>query len=215
MRQFWTPYKISLLRKLYPHTSTKIVAEKVNMSIYSCYNKAYFLGLKKTKKFLGSKESGIFIKGSKIGKNTQFKKGHIPINKGKKQSEYMSPEAIEKSKKYRYKKGNIPKQTLYDGAITIRNDKRGIPHKYIRIAKAKWVELQIHNWSSINGNIPKGMILSCIDGNTMNCEPDNWKLITKKENMLRNTIHQYPEEIKSTIRLISKLTKIIDKHGEK
>lgn len=36
----------------------------------------------------------------------RFKKGHTPINKGLKQSEYMSPEGMERSKQTEFKKGN-------------------------------------------------------------------------------------------------------------
>ncbi len=37
-----------------------------------------------------------------------FQKGHTPMNKGLKQSEYMTPGAIERTKATRFKKGNVP-----------------------------------------------------------------------------------------------------------
>ena len=45
----------------------------------------------------------------------------------------------------------------------------------------------------------------------MNCEVSNLELITRAENMSKNTINRYPEHIKENIRLISKINKTIKK----
>lgn len=146
----------------------------------------------------------------KIG---MYRKGQIPANKGKKQTEFMSPEAIEKTKATRFKKGNLPHNSfgISNGDIRIRADKRGVKHKYIRIQLGVWVLLQVYNWEQKFGPVPKGYILRFIDSDTMNCSPENLELITRNENMVKNSIHQYPEEIKTTIRLISKINKKINK----
>jgi hypothetical protein len=119
----------------------------------------------------------------------RIKKGHVPLNKGKKQTEYMSAEAIAKTADTRFKKGNINHNSLHDGAITIRQrkDRNEQPHKYIRISKGIWKELQIYNWEKKNGPVPKGHVLACKDGNTLNCKPSNWYLMTKVDNMKRNS----------------------------
>ncbi|MEO5990386.1 MAG: hypothetical protein ABIP68_02025, partial [Ferruginibacter sp.] len=54
----------------------------------------------------------------KFRKESQFKKYHLPANKGKKMEDYASSAAIERSKKHRFKKGNLPPNTLHDLAIT-------------------------------------------------------------------------------------------------
>jgi hypothetical protein len=59
--------------------------------------------------------------------------------------------------------------------------------KFIRVAESNWVEEQILNWEKVNGPVPDGMVLRCIDGNPINTEPDNWELITKAENLERNS----------------------------
>ncbi len=118
----------------------------------------------------------------------QFKTGSIPHTKGKKQVEYMSKDAIEKTKATRFQKGGIPKNTLSDGVITTRtNHKKNYTRDYIRISKGVWKELQIYNWEKKNGPVPKGFILACKDGNPHNCKPSNWKLMTKAENVIRNS----------------------------
>lgn len=123
--------------------------------------------------------------------DSRLKKGLIPLNKGMKQVDYMTPEAIAKTISTRFKKGNNNHNTLFDGCITVRdghvNRPGNKPHKYIRLSKAKWKALQIYNWENVNGPVPKGHILACLDGDTLNCNPSNWEVITKAENATRNS----------------------------
>ncbi len=148
-------------------------------------------------------------KRKKIG---MYRKGSVPANKGKKQTEYMSCEAIEKTKATRFKKGQIPHNSIgiNNGDIHIRKYSKGRNYKWIRIKLGKWMMLHVHNWEQKFGPIPKGYILRFIDNNSMNCNPDNMELITRKEHMGKNTIHRYPTEIKENIRLISKIKKQIN-----
>ncbi|MBS3993146.1 MAG: HNH endonuclease [Bacteroidetes bacterium] len=143
-----------------------------------------------------------------------FRKGQIPANKGKKQTEYMTAKGIENSKATRFKKGNLPHNSvgISNGDIRIRADKRGVKHKYIRVKLGIWVQLQVYNWEQKFGPVPKGYILRFVDNDTMNCAPENLELITRKEHIAKNTIHRYPEELKKTIRLISKINKKINKN---
>lgn len=146
--------------------------------------------------------------------DSRLKPGAIPPNKGKKQTDYMSPEQIERTKSTRFKKGQKIHNEMYDGAISIRHDhperNGGRPIKYIRLSKGKWKELQLHNWEKVNGPVPDGYILACQDGDTLNCNPDNWKSITMADNVIRNSIHRYPAELKQTIRILKKLERKIN-----
>jgi hypothetical protein len=73
------------------------------------------------------------------GKAYRFKKGQLPVNKGKKQIEFMSIEAIKKTVATRFKKGNKPHNTYEkDGIITSRIDNSGRPYLYIRTSVGKW-----------------------------------------------------------------------------
>lgn len=182
----WTEERILVLKEKYHDTLNSEIAEMIGLRETQIEAKAFKLGLKKTKDFM-------YYHSMK----TCFKKGHTPINKGKKQQEYMTREAIERTRATRFKKGDFPGNTLYDGVITVRHSSkaRGAkPYKTIRIALGKWQELQRFNWEKVNGLIPKGMCLWCKNGDTLNCEPDNWELVTRKENMLRNSgsLHMKP-----------------------
>ncbi|MBA7546375.1 hypothetical protein ES705_38765 [subsurface metagenome] len=91
-------------------------------------------------------------------------------------------------KKYTSKtwfKGDPP-NTKYDGCITIRKDSKGNRYSWIRISKDKWKMLQVHNWEQKFGPVPADKIIVAKDHNQLNCDPDNWLLIDRKEHMDRN-----------------------------
>jgi len=120
------------------------------------------------------------------GINTQFKPGHTPANKGKK----ISAKEKEKYKHTFYQKGHKPHNTKYDGYIGKRTDTRtGITYKVIRISKNTFKHLHVHNWEKANGPVPEGFIVAFKTSDTMNCEPENLELITRAENMKRNSFH--------------------------
>lgn len=125
-------------------------------------------------------------------KDSQIKPGHVPMNKGKKMAQYCSRETIRRIKKTQFKKGQKPKNTLYDGAIQIRHNhkERGArPYKYIRIREGYWEMLHVHNWKKKHGDIPTGHIIVFRNGDTMNCSVSNLKCITRQQHAAntRNT----------------------------
>lgn len=151
--------------------------------------------------------------------STCFKEGHVPMNKGMKQVEYMSKAAIEKTKKTRYKKGHKPHNTRHDGAISIRKDtaRDGTVRQYqwIRLKEGVWKMLHVHVWEKKYGPLPKDMVVIFKNGDTMNCKLSNLEALTRKEHMKRNSIMRYPEELRQLIRLNQKLKRVINNHGEK
>lgn len=143
-------------------------------------------------------------------KQGQFKKGFVPSNKGKKLEDFMSPETIEKFKRNQFKKGNLPHNTKADGVITIRTDNRNVPYQWIRLALRKWQMLHVKIWIDHFGPVPKGKNVYFKNGNTMDVRIENLGLETDAENMRRNSIQNYPEELRATIRTLTKLKKIIN-----
>lgn len=129
--------------------------------------------------------------------NSRIKKGAIPPNKGKKQSEYMTPEQIEKTKATRFKKGQMIHNEAKDGNIRIRHSHKSRnlpPYKWIRISKGKWEMLHVHNWEKEHGPVPKGNIIVFRTRDTMNCELDNLEMITRAEHAIRNSNHENPSD---------------------
>lgn len=200
----WTAENDYLLSQLYMELTANEIAKKMGISKSAVKNRIHNIGIKLPNQ----------IKQSRIAQS-QFKKGHISFNKGKKQSDYMSVSAIEKTKKTRFKKGHTPHNTLNNGVITIRKDKRGVPYQFIRIDCSQWVPLHVKVWQDAFGNIPKQHNVVFKDRNTMNTEITNLELITNSELMQRNTIHRYPFEIKELIHLVKQLNKELKNYGKK
>lgn len=129
--------------------------------------------------------------------DSRKKKGDVPFNKGKKQTDYMTVDAIKRTKQTRFKKGNEPHNTnpQGNGAIVTRQDASGRSYKYIRIKKGVWELYHRIIWENKNGKIPDNHLVVFKDDNTENTTIENLELITMTENMYRNSKHNYPKEI--------------------
>ena len=183
---------------LYPHHSTKYIAELLGVSITKVYNTAWAANVKKSAEYMLTPESGRIIEPSVAN---QFKPGHTPHNKGKQ----ISAEIYEKVAPTMFKKGNKPHNTKPNGTINVRADTQGRLYQYIKIKDCQWELLQRHVWTQANGEIPPGSVVIFLDGNYLNCELNNLQVISRRENMARNTIQRYPAELQEVMKLTSKL----------
>lgn len=198
-RRFWTEADDQIMIEKYPDTENEVLMQLFNRSLSSIYGRALHLKLKKKKEFLKNLQG---IKNLALGAGHRFVKGQPAHNKGKK----MNKETYEKVKKSFFKKGHMPHNARQDEYETLRVD----GYWYVRISPQKFELKQKVVWQNANGPIPEKMVLTFKDGNPANCELSNLMLITMKENMLRNSIQNYPPEIKSTIQLLSKLNRKIN-----
>ncbi len=133
--------------------------------------------------------------------NNRFNKGHVPYSKGKKQADWMSAEAIERTKNTRFKKGRHPHNTKYDGHERITVD----GYIEIRLSIGNYRLKHIVEWEKINGKLPESYCLKCQTDNKLNTDPGNWKLISRAENMLENSKYNYPKEIIPSMVLVNKI----------
>ena len=197
-----------IIRERYPFEPTKKIADDLGLSEGSVYNRAYAMGIKKDPVYLRSTQ---YPPGYLGGKATQFQKGSVPANKGQK----MSKDVYEKAKPTMFKKGNKPMNTQPIGTIHQRKDTGGKMYLYIKLADSKWQLLNRYTWEQHNGPIPKGMVVVYKDGNYLNNDINNLLMITKKENMARNTIQRLPKELQQVMRLKCKLINKINNNGTK
>lgn len=143
----------------------------------------------------------------KSGLDTKFKKGHISHNKGKKQTEYMSKESIERTKSTRFKKGSVPQNYRPVGSERINKD--GLIE--VKIADPnKWDTKNRIVYRKYYGEIPEGYNVIYADGNKLNNEPSNLILVSNSELLIanRNGLIYNNKELTETGILISK---VIDK----
>jgi hypothetical protein len=200
MRKEWTEAERKLLHECFPHMRTEDVAAKLNRSYTSVAQRAKVEGLRKTPEFL----SQYRYKKGHDDKRGRFQKGFTPWNKG---IRFVSGG---RSIHTRFSKGNLPPNTMHDGAIVIRRcSTTGKPYQYIRVRMGLWDALHRQVYIQHFGPIPKGMIVAFKNRDTMDVRPENLELITRTENMRRNSIQRFPEELKKTIRTLHKLKRTI------
>lgn len=203
--------EIEYVRANYADTLTRKIAAHLNRNEFCIYGLANRLGLEKSESFLNSTQSGRLTKLSEAGRAYRFTKGMVPVNKGKKQTEFMTSAGIENSKPTRFKKGQLPHNTLADGIETVRHSK-GRPYVWVRVSLGVWREKHRIVWQQKNGPIPKGYNVQFKDGNTLNCDIENLYLIKRSDQISQNTIHRYPAEIKQAIKTLSKLKRKIKEY---
>ena len=146
-----------------------------------------------------------YCKNHKIhcGNTGRFQKGHPSPTKGKKQTDYASPEGIERTKKTRFKKGIIPHNTLPVGA-----ERNLIGYIEIKVAQPnKWMLKHRWLWEQAYGPIPEGHYIRFKDGDPMNLALDNLIMIDKETHiaMTRMQLHHPPADMFETAVLTAKL----------
>lgn len=141
-------------------------------------------------------EKGQFVKKFRASPATEFKKGDVPFNKGLKQEEWLTPEAIERTKATRFQKGQLPQTTKPLGYI-----RRTTHHRKGQVVGYDWyINVDWHGNRSPNYNYrkylwevfygedaPKGMIFVAKDGDQAK-EPtiNNIEMISRAEHIRRN-----------------------------
>jgi hypothetical protein len=207
--RFTDEQRAELLRD-YATVPSPALARRYGCDLHSIYRFASRYGLKKSVEVI-AEQARINMLQNEGFLRTQFKKGRISETKGKKQTEFMSPEAIERTKATRFKTGNLPHNTKFDNAITIRAG-----YKYIRLSMCKWELYNRYIWEQTYGKIPAGYNVQFKDGNPMNCEIENLYMISRSEQIKNeNSLYaRYPKEVQQLIHLKGALSRQLNKYKE-
>lgn len=188
-RTTFTKKEDKYIKDNYLKIPVKALAKNINRSGFGTINRMRVLGLVIPPE--------IVERNRKAG---QYPPGHAPMNKGLKQADYMTEDAIERCKVSQFKKNNLPHNTAEaDGVIRIRNDKSGAKYKWIRMSLGVWKMLHVHIWEQANGKVPEGHIITFKDKNRLNVVLENLQMLTLAENMQNNTIHNFPQDLKDII----------------
>ncbi len=187
----WTKEELEIIQAKYE--GCKDLSElNLDRSEKSIYQKANQLGLKRK---INSGQENI--------KNCQFKKGHIPFNKGTKG--FMKPN------KTSFKKGDIPVNVKYNGGpyFYSRKDRNEMCWYIQPSGSGKRRSYAKYLWELHNGPIPRGHIIKNINiSETIPPTIDDLRLLTRGENMDANSIHRYSPEMKKAFKLIKKIDKL-------
>lgn len=159
---------------------------------------------------LGAFKSLCKRKGWMTGRTGRYEPGREPENKGKKMP--YNPN----SARTQFKKGNLPHNFRGPGHERIDN-KDGYVVMIVDEtnpwtgAETRPVHKHRYLWEKVNGPVPKGHVLKCLDGDKTNCDPSNWqavpqamlpRLAAAKKGVAYDTA---PMELKPTIIAVAKL----------
>lgn len=142
-------------------------------------------------------DKGQFLKGRHNGLATEFKKGDIPFNKGLKQTDWMTEEAIKNTVATRFKKGQLPHNSNPEGTVRRHTHKRyGQVVGYDWFININWKGERSHNYGyrkylwevEYQQDAPKGMIFVAKDGDQQKMPTiENVEMISRAENIRRNS----------------------------
>lgn len=200
-RRLWSVQEREIMVKMFPDNYTNDVCKMLNRSYRSVCSQAALMGLKKSESFRAMELTKQGDRLRVVGIKNRYGIGMEPRNKGMP----MSKELYEKCKATMFKKGIEPHNTKYDGHERISKD----GYIEIRVRKGKYVAKHRHIWEQANGKVPKGYIVVFKYRNPQNICLENLELISRAENMIRNTIHRFPDALQSTIKLVNKLKRNI------
>jgi len=209
-KRLWNPCDDKLLRKLYPHESTQSVAVKLRRTVSSVYGRAGKLGLAKTDEFIASLVASSRL--GEVGARFRFGKGHVPANKGLRRPGY----APGRMRETQFKKGHLPlnhmplgSTRLVDGYLYRKiADTRHVPWT------RNWVVEHVRVWEEANGPLPPGHAIAFKNGDRTDIRLGNLECITRRELMARNSVHNLPKELVGVIQLMGVLNRQINKRSK-
>ncbi|MFJ2453978.1 HNH endonuclease signature motif containing protein [Pseudomonas protegens] len=203
-RRFWSLDEEEILKARYANQRNEAIALELGRTLQQIYRKAAQLGLKKNPDLLRQILTECGRQLSALNSGQPFKRGQTPWNKGRKGLPIRG-----RAGETQFKKGSKPKNWLpigstrvADGYLQRKVTDTGYPPK-------DWHPVHVLLWEEHNGPIPANHCVCFIDGDRSRIALDNLELITRAERMRRNTIHRYPEELKSAIRAVGRLKRTI------
>jgi hypothetical protein len=212
----WSDTDLKLLRDQYPHTPTKEIAVKLGKKLETVYSMADKLGLKKTEEYLASPAACRLRRGDNVGAAFRFKKGQAPPNKGLRRPGWAPGRMAETQFRKGERRGVAVK--LYQPVGTERISKDGYRERKINDdmpLQKRWKAVHRIVWEEHNGPIPKGHAVVFKDGNKENCEIDNLELVTRRELMSRNTLHNYPEPVRQMVHTLAGFRRKLNDYAKK
>lgn len=229
-----TEDQIAYIKANFFQKTNRELAEHLGLKLTTLRTRCYEMGLKRMELEYWTKEQVTYLKkyyrkmgdteiaayfDKKYNKNKGWTKRHI--EKKRRYLKLKRTPAEQKAIQKRNTKNGMFKMCPVKawetrGTVAKEGDVRiwpvsGVNHKHIKI-NGTFVKLARYNWEQFhNKKVRKGYCITFIDGDPLNCNPENLERITMKQNVLRNAsqYHILPEPTKRIIQLKNKLQKTI------
>ena len=189
MHRPWTQRQLDYLQRHYADMPMSELKRRTGHAEKSIWQRAAAMGLRKSQEFL--RECGRRTAQCPNSIATRFQKGLVPWNKGKRDYEFRSKDAIARCAKTQFKPGHRPANAKPVGYERINDDgyilvKVSMDCKMV--LKHRWVYEQAY------GAIPEGYNIMFRDGNKLNCSLDNLELVSRGEAARRQVKAETPEQ---------------------
>lgn len=214
MRKRWLPEEDDAIRRRYPDEKTDAIARDLGRPLQSIYRRARQLGVDKSEAYLASPAACRLRRGDNVGIAYRFKPGQVPPNKGLRGRRGYAPGRMAETQ---FKKGKSRNKMplfstrLVDGYV------------YVKVAEVSyvpytvnWKPLHILMWERANGRpLPDGHVLAFKNHDRLDVRLENLELLTRRDNMARNTVHNLPPELKQSVQLLGALNRKINRRSRR
>ncbi len=214
-RQPWSDEDVERLKREYADAHTPALARALGRPVYSVYNKAYGLDLKKSEAYLASPLAG--RTDGKRGAGSHFKSGHETWNKGTRGISGNHPN----TQRTQFKKGEMhgAAQHNYVPIGSERISKDGYLERKVNddhpVPVRRWVAVHRLVWESANGPIPGGHVVCFRPGRkTADAEKitvDGLELVSRAELARRNHPVTRSPELAKLVQLKGAITRQINR----
>jgi hypothetical protein len=200
----WTEREDATLRKLYPTTTAIEIAVQLGRRASQVYTRADKLGLKKEPQAVRAAAQRAIANPEHGGRQHWFKAGNQAWNSGK------NFNAGGNAPKSRFKPGHTPHTIKPIGTVRVSQNLLAVKLSDTGYTNHDWANLHVLVWQSQHGPVPPGHLVIFADGNTRNFADSNLLLVSRVENMRRNSIHtRLPRELKRTVMALGRLKRKI------
>lgn len=219
--RYWTAAEREMMRRLYPDTLTADLARQLGRSAAKVYQCAQRMGLKKSQAYMSGPHACRLRSGDDTGIEHRFKPGHQTWNKGKKGSTGTHENTRANHFKLGAISGRAAKLEMPVGTLRVNRD--GYLDRKINCipgpSSKRWRAVHRLVWEAAHGPVPAGHIVVFLPGRKTT-DPelitlDALELITRVENMRRNTLHNMPPELARLVQLRGVLNRKINQRLKK
>lgn len=211
----WSDEDLVRLKREYADAHTPELARSLGRPVFSVYNKAYSLGLKKSTAYLASPLAG--RTDGKRGGVSRFKSGHETWNKGVQGVTGHHPNTV----RTQFKKGSMHGAAQHNyvpiGSERISKDgylERKVNDDHPTPAR-RWVGVHRLVWEAANGPIPRGHVV-CFRPGRKSAEAaritiDGLELVSRAELARRNHPVTRSPELAKLVQLKGAITRQINR----
>lgn len=215
-RKPWTAAELRKLRELYPNHPTADLVPVLGHPLSSVYQRAIRLGLRKSAEYLASPEAGRMLPGSQRGAACRFPKGHVPANKGLRRPGWAPGRMKETQFKKGCRVGAANNNWRPIGAEIVNADGylvRKLSEKGLQ--RHKWRPVHLLLWEEHHGKVPADHAVVFKNGDKTDIRIENLELLTRRELMARNTVHNLPKALAQVVQLRGALVRQINRRMKK